>query len=37
MLGKIAPNIGNSNVKSSHATALAMCFDYHKCLLFNFG
>jgi hypothetical protein len=35
MPGKITPDIGSSHMQPSQATAFALCFDHHMCLLFN--
>jgi hypothetical protein len=32
--GKITPDVGNAHVEPCQASPLAMCFDYHTCLLF---
>jgi len=32
---KITPDIGDTDVQSRKAAALALCFDHHNCLPFN--
>lgn len=35
ILGKVAANIRIAHMEPGKATTLAVCFDYHTCLLFN--
>jgi hypothetical protein len=36
-LRKITPDVGNTNVQSSHTKGFGMCFDHHTHLLLNSG